>query len=79
MCLKRMNKTSGKDLYVKHRLRGDTSWSNIDGYAIDHEYIVGLIPNNVYEFVVTSPDDDVFDTNVDMTMTGIGMKRTSIF
>ena len=61
----------GHDLYVKHRLKGEKTWSKID--SNENEFIAGLEPNEVYEFIVTTADDDVSDANIDESKDEAGM------
>lgn len=56
---------SAEDLLVKYRLKGDENWSNINANAIGNNKFVELQPNKVYEFVVTSGDDNQSGTNVE--------------
>lgn len=71
VCLRKMYNEFGHDLYVKHRLKGEKTWSKID--SNENEFIAGLESNKVYEFVVTTADDDEFDANIDKSNDEIGM------
>lgn len=73
VCLRKINNGLGENLYLKHRLKGDQKWVDVDANTVENEFIVGLQQNKVYEFVVTSADDDDFDTNIDMSMNGKGI------
>lgn len=61
----------GRILYVKHRLKGEKTWSKID--SNEKEFIAGLEPEKVYEFVVTTADDGISDANIDESNDEVGM------
>lgn len=68
VCLKKM-KNLTQNLYIKHRLKGEQTFKTENDFFC-------LRANKVHEVVVTSADDDDFDTDIDMTLNGIGMKFT---